>query len=156
MAKTLQTIAALSVILAGCGGSAAMPDAAISRDAARVDLGPPDDTGSAAPCPVTFAACTTLEDHTADATVAVAFNGFAYEPRCIRVHVGATVSIPGSGLHPLHNAACSPAETPLPTVMGGLQGNGDYTFTAVGNYGYFCNNHGTNAGSGMAGLIVVE
>jgi plastocyanin len=146
------------LLAVGCSPASSATDASTHHDAgvdaaAPIDVGPLPDTGPPPPCAATFASCDALEDHTADDAVTLAFSGFAYTPKCIRVHAGTVVTIPGSSLHPLRSATCSPPgpipSTPTPT-------NGDYTFTTAGTYGYYCNNHGTNAGGGMAGLIVVE
>lgn len=156
---SLSSVAAIGALL-GCGGSAPANDAATPRDSGGpVDAAPADDVGPVdagpvAECPMTFSGCGAIDDHTADATVSIAFSGFAYSPHCIRISPGTVVSIPGSSLHPLRSATCSPSDTPIAATP--TPSNGDYTFTTPGTYGYYCNAHGTNSGGGMAGLIIVE
>jgi plastocyanin len=162
--RDLPSSAGRSVLLfalayAGCGTPATPHDAATAREDVGVDAAPPVDVGPIdaapdGPCPATYAGCTTLEDHTGETAITLMFSGFAYTPHCIRISAGTTVTIPGSSLHPLHGATCSAEGSPLPTTP--TPSNGDYTFDSAGAYGYYCNNHGTNAGGGMAGLIVVE
>jgi plastocyanin len=161
------------LFLLACGGTAAPAvDAATLRDsggtvedtgttdaAPRPDVGPHDSGPAPSGCAVTFSGCSDLEDHTGEAALTIGITGtsaldFAYAPHCVRVAVGTTVTIPGSALHPLHGATCSPTDSPLPTVA--TPADGDYTFTAPGAYGYYCNNHGANTGDGMSGVIVVE
>jgi plastocyanin len=82
--------------------------------------------------------------------------GRSYSPRCVRVPVGATVTIQGSGIHPLQGSiATSSAVNPFATVNGS-----DAPVTRVlsqaGVLGYFCTHHGDAHGQGMAGVIVVQ
>lgn len=136
---------------------AATPDEDAGGD---VDAAPDVDSGSApVGCALDFSECDAFEDMTGMAAVTIGVTGtgpadFAYDPHCVRVSTGTVVTITASALHPLNNASCSPAGSPLPTVPAVL--DDDYTFTAAGAYGMFCTNHGTNTGAGMAGLIVVE
>jgi plastocyanin len=138
------------------GGDAGSMDSG-SADAGGSDSGGAD-SGPPEGCPLTYSGCTTFEDLTGETTVEVtivaAGASFAYEPHCIRISAGTTVSIPAEAIHPLDDASCSPETSPLPetpTVV-----DGDYTFTAAGAYGFFCSVHGSDTGAGMAGLIVVE
>jgi plastocyanin len=128
-----------------------------SADSGSADVGPID--GSVEGCAVTYSGCTTLEDHTGEDMVTVTVVAdpttlFAYSPHCIRVSAGTTVSIPGSAIHPLTSAPCSPSDTPLPPDP--TTTDGDYTFTGTGSYGFYCAVHGAPSGAGMAGVIVVE
>ncbi len=127
------------------------------RDAgAREDAGPLPDAGPSE-CAADFAGCTTLEDHTADASaVVVMISGaaaFRYAPACIRIHAGQSVTLPAAGNHPLNRATCSPAATPVPVAS---TTGGTFTFDSPGRYGFFCSVHGSDDGRGMSGLIVVE
>jgi plastocyanin len=137
----------------GSGGDAAMPTDAGRDAAAMIDVGPADDTGPVV-CAADYAGCATLVDHTADTTVSVAITGFAYTPNCIRIHTGTMVTLPGASLHPLIGATCNPPGSPIPTTPSAA--GGTFTFTTAGLYGYHCNVHGQDNGTGMAGLIVVE
>ena len=135
---------------------AATPDAAATRDAGT-DAAPRRDAGPAPPgCPETFGGCVDFEDHRGEATVTIDFDpagALAYTPNCIRVSAGTQVTVPGSAVHPLVGAPCSPAATPLaPTSMPSTT---DYTFGTPGTYGYYCNFHGAPTGEGMAGLVLV-
>ncbi len=163
---------AITGLLAACGGGGtpaedaatptdtggALPDTGGSLDAAAApDTGAEVDSGPALDgCAVTFAGCSAFVDHTGESAVSVGFAaaGFLYSPNCIRVSAGTVVTIAGSTLHPLHGATCAPTGSPLPATP--IAMDGDYTFAAPGAYGYYCNNHGTNAGAGMSGLIIVE
>lgn len=150
-----------SLLLAiGCGGTAVPDDAAPSphdggHDAAVVPV------DANIPCPETFAGCTEamFEDHTADTMPividATAHSPFAYTRPCIRVRSGAMVTIVNNTTHPVIAATCSHGG-PLPIRPMASTSPSTYTFTTAGAYGYYCNNHGDNGGTGMAGLIVVE
>jgi len=109
-------------------------------------------------CPVAFAGCTTLEDHTADTMVTIDVvmptpGTYAYSPNCIRIQAGTIVTITNTAFHPLTSAPCSPADSP---ISSGPSTTTDFTFATAGSYGFFCGNHGTSDGQFMAGLIVVE
>lgn len=126
-------------------------DAAMVSDAGA-DMG--SDTGPTN-CTTSYAGCMALTDMTGMAMVTIATTAsLTYTPNCIRISAGTMVTIEGSLLHPLRGATCSPAESPLP--MTASTTGGTFTFNTPGEYGYYCQNHGTNAGVGMAGLIVVE
>ncbi|MBK7862286.1 MAG: hypothetical protein IPJ65_27495 [Archangiaceae bacterium] len=90
---------------------------------------------------------------TEPATLEVTFpNGNeSYEPQCLKVHAGQSVTFSGSfASHPL-SQKCGPA-----VVLAGQSGsNRTFTFTVPGVYGYYCTQHGTSSGSGMAGAIEV-
>lgn len=142
-----------ALALAACGPASTPVDASIAadagHDAASVDA---NVDAARAPCPDTFAGCATIEDHTGVATFAVSFGtGNSYAPNCIRVSAGTVVTLPASAFHPLARASCSPAAAPALDSTGG-----DYTFDTAGSYGYYCANHGSDTGAGMAGLIIVE
>ena len=101
---------------------------------------------------MTFADCTTFEDRTAaSAARVVAFNGFAYSPKCIRIKAGQAVEIPASTTHPLR--AALQANNPIPA--GPSTGAQTVTFPAAGLFGYWCANHGGVTGTGMAAAIDV-
>jgi plastocyanin len=183
--KSHQSSLLFVVLLAACGGSTTNPGTDAGHDAAStpvdsggttedsggstvdsggtvdsgtpaVDSGSTTDAGPAPDgCAVTFSGCTTIDDHTGETAVTIAFAGFSYAPHCIRVDVGTVVTIPGSLTHPLFGATCSPDATPLSTVEPSTTG-GDFTFTAAGAYGYYCGVHGSDLGTGMSGLIIVE
>lgn len=82
--------------------------------------------------------------------------GMAYTPKCLKIKVGATVTIQANSRHPLLampdiNKAINPFST-----------NSSYTtpqtrkMNEPGLYGYFCDRHGDSSGDGMAGVIMVE
>ena len=105
-----------------------------------------------------FHGCTvaTATDMTGTATVTIATTGaFTYDPACIRVSTGTVVTIRASGVHPLTDATCSPADSPIPT---GAMADQTLTFEHAGQYGFYCTNHVSDptTGTGMAGLIIVE
>ena len=172
--RSLGLLLFLGLALVACNNDDTPPtDAATPRDTGGGDTGGGDEDaggdvdaatdvdGGSAPegCALTFSDCDTFEDMTGMAAVTIGITGtgpadFAYDPHCVRISTGTVVTIDASALHPLNNASCSPDDSPLPTIPAVLED--DYTFTTAGAYGYFCSNHGTNAGAGMAGLIVVE
>ena len=78
----------------------------------------------------------------------------SYSPQCLRVHLGQRVAFQGPfGSHPL-DQACGPQAGVVPRV-----GDGSslvVTFgEALGTFGYYCENHGSPSGGGMAGAIQV-
>lgn len=168
MSRFVASFFVVCLALAGCNNTtpvspdtglagtdaATTPDAGHDAAMATTDTGPLPDTGPVV-CPDTFGGTTALEDHTADTMVTMTVTGtigsFAYSPNRIRIHTGTMVTIPGGGIHPLMQATCSAAGGPTITSAGGT-----FTFTTPGLYGYYCGNHGSNTGTGMAALIVVE
>jgi plastocyanin len=104
----------------------------------------------------TFSACSTFLDLADAGTATIRFpvGGNRYSPPCVRVHFGQTVIFEGGdfGNHPL-TQSCGP-------VANVLQSRSGNRFTvsmgsALGKFGFFCNQHGQRSGSGMAGAIEV-
>ena len=149
-------------------GSVGNPDTGVDAFVAPTDTGGSGtdtgvvtDTGVGvdafvAACGMTYAGCTALADHTADTSpvVITTTSSFTYSPNCIRIHTGQMVTIAGSSIHPLQSATCGGASSPIPTAASTT--GGTYTFTTAGTYGYHCSVHGSDTGTGMAGLIVVQ
>ncbi len=106
-------------------------------------------------CRANFATCSTFLDLTADAGATVRFpvGGTRYSPNCVRVRLGQSVTFVGDfGPHPL-NQACGPVSG---LFSQGLGNSYTVTFTnGLGIYGYYCSEHGSSNGSGMAGAIEV-
>ncbi len=103
-----------------------------------------------------FHGCTaaTATDMTGMSTVAIATTAtFTYDPPCIRISTGTMVTIAAAAIHPLTDATCSPADSPIPAGATTAQ---TLTFDHAGQYGYYCSVHGSDLGVGMAGLIIVE
>ena len=94
-------------------------------------------------------------DAQADASIATG-PGASYTPRCLRVHVGTSVKIGASAMHPLKAmAAVNGIVNPLNLPASGADAAVTQVFSASGFYGYFCGHHGTIQGTGMAGAIQV-
>jgi plastocyanin len=109
---------------------------------------------AANPCRANFAGCTTFLDLAdAGATIRFPAGGQRYSPNCLRLHLGQSVTFVGDfGPHPL-SQACGPVNG---LFSAGLGNSFTTTFTAgLGVYGYFCSEHGSSNGSGMAGAIEV-
>jgi plastocyanin len=109
-----------------------------------------------------FAGCTyaTATDMTAETSPTISVGpGFAYTPPCIRVKVGTMVNFKGnSGTHPLMGMVANGTQ-PNPITTGAPHSaDAPITFSAVGSYGFYCNNHGsdTTSGGSMVGVVYVE
>lgn len=82
--------------------------------------------------------------------------GASYTPKCLRVKIGASVTIQASQHHPL---AGIPAANGL---VNPFEANGHFVvaqtrvMNQAGLFGYYCENHGDSEGDGMAGVILVE
>jgi plastocyanin len=105
-----------------------------------------DDAGAAPFMAIT--PCLTPESYVTGA-VAVATAGVSYSPACLRVPVGATVTIDASNVHPLEPRPLGTPGTPItarfaPTSL---------TFPAAGFYPYQCPEH---VDEGMRGVIWVS
>ncbi len=123
------------------------------------------DAGLAAPCDggacvdscTGYAGCVTFVDATDNPSlreVKFGQNGNQYDPPCLRIRLGQTVTFFGGHFdsHPIQQG-CGPA-----AVITSTQDGNTRTFTfaqALGTYGYYCSAHGSAAGSGMAGAIEV-
>ena len=103
-----------------------------------------------------YAGCTTFTDLTApgaDRRLVFPRNGNQYQPRCVKVRFGQSVTFEGDfGEHGLASG-CGP-------VASGLAASSGTTVTttfdrALGVFGFFCTKHGEANGSGMAGAIEV-
>ncbi|MEZ4404956.1 MAG: hypothetical protein R3A52_00490 [Polyangiales bacterium] len=115
---------------------------------------------SAGTCQAPFTAvapCNTPSDYTTGSTVRFGGAvGTAYEPRCLTVRVGDSVTFEGafSG-HPLAPSSRGTSGTPIARTTAGTTAT--FRFTAAGHFPYFCEFHGSNAGDGMSGVVrVVE
>jgi plastocyanin len=109
------------------------------------------------PCPANFSGCTGWVDLTQATSPTVTFpgSGERYAPSCVRIRLGQTVTFQGGafGSHPLLQA-CGPVQNVLPSTSSGSSLM--VTFDrALGTFGYYCQQHGSSAGGGMAGAIDV-
>ena len=128
------------------------PDA--SAEPSDAELPPGPDAGGGPFCPAPYAACSSYSDATAPgASRGVSFTCCQYAPKCLRIAAGQSVTFTGSfGAHPLEQA-CGPAGAIATTSSGS---SATFVFTVPGDYGFFCDLHGTPGGTGMAGSILVE
>ncbi len=128
------------------GGSA---DSGTTEDGGTsVDAGTPSEWKR---CSANYAGCTTYEDRTAPNDDRSITFVRALTPRCLRIKVGQAVVWNGPSItHPL-DQSCGAEHSIRPSQMSQTT----VTFNRVGFYGYFCENHGTSAGTGMAGSIEV-
>ena len=118
-------IVGLSLILSACGGATTTPDP-VKPDPVKPD--PP-------------AAIT---------STTISINGFTYAPADITIKVGSDVTLPAEGIHPLKGVT-SEADSPIPATSTTPV---KVTFSKVGKFTYFCQNHGSSAG-GMKGTVTV-
>jgi plastocyanin len=142
--------------VAGGGGSAGGGGTAGgSAGAPPIDAGPP----------VSLCGCTlaTAADHTANANTNVSFGSYFYNPNCIKIKAGSTVTWTGvagpSGsfsFHPLRSYQTLGTQ-PNPIGLTSSGTSKVITFPSAGNYGYRCNVHGTEVeGVGsMCGAVFV-
>lgn len=82
--------------------------------------------------------------------------GITYTPRCLKIKVGASVTIQASSRHPLQampniDQALNPFLTESAHTTAQTR-----IMNEPGIYGYFCTNHGDAKGGRMAGVIIVE
>ncbi len=113
---------------------------------------------SAGDCQAPFTAvapCNAPGDYTTGSTVRFGGAvGTAYEPRCLTVRVGDSVTFEGafSG-HPLAPSSRGTSGNPITRTASGTTTT--FRFTAAGHFPYFCEFHGTDGGGGMAGVVRV-
>ncbi len=103
-----------------------------------------------------IAGCTagSFTDGAADNMIETA--GTSYTPKCLKVKVGARVTIQATAHHPFSampdlDGVANPLASSPHAVAPVTQ-----VFRQPGFYGYFCEAHGDAEGDGMAGVILVE
>jgi plastocyanin len=100
--------------------------------------------------PLANAQCMDADFVDADTQSSIAFQGRSYTPRCLRVLAGSEVTIAASRRHPL-----APQIGNDKNPIRFTESTETYVFDEPGRYGYFCTDHGTQDGRGMAGEIIV-
>ena len=85
-----------------------------------------------------------------DSTSSIAIQGRSYTPRCLKILAGSSVTIVASKRHPL-----SPQTGNLKNPIHPTETTESFVFHQPGHFGYFCTDHGSPDGRGMAGEILV-
>ena len=105
-----------------------------------------------------FAPCNAATDYVAGTTINFGGSvGFNYDPQCLKVAAGATVTFSGDFLtHPLVPSATrgDPANNPIVNMSDGTTAS--FVFPMPGFYAYLCNFHGSDDGAFMSGVIWVQ
>jgi plastocyanin len=120
-------------------------------------------TGGGTPGFMSITPCTSETDYASGTTINFGgAAGFAYDPKCLKVTAGTTVTFMGDfSVHPLEPSTHRGelAGNPI-TAVSALPDGGtttSFTFPAAGYYAYFCSFHGaSDTGAGMAGVIWVR
>ena len=85
-------------------------------------------------------------------------SGFAYDPKCLKIDAGITVTFSGDfRAHPLYPSKTRGAldANPIPGIAAGS--SGEVVFPSPGFFAYYCGIHGAiDDGLAMAGTIWVE
>lgn len=115
-------------------------------------------TTSASEKTVNGCAPSAAEDLTAETSVTITQTGLTYDPACIKIKTGTSVTFSSTfASHPLVggevvNGTKTPdASSPITTTNTGTEAT--FTFPNAGTFGYYCDIH---AASGMSGAIIVE
>ena len=151
------------VCLLGCSASPSQPVSGL--DAATEDLPSVVEVGldvsttevtvgeTGAACAAVFAGCSAFVDATAPgADRTVHFQDYSYDPKCLMVRVGQTVTFAGDFIrHPL-TPSCGPE---LVLENRDTQPAASFVLPSVGLYGYYCLDHGNPQGDVMSGAIEV-
>ncbi len=88
----------------------------------------------------------------AGSSFVVRMSNFSYDPREMKIPVGATVEL--ENLNGKHSVIIEDGSfTSIPTFKGGRF---SHQFTKPGRFSYHCGFHGGTHGGGMSGVIVVE
>jgi plastocyanin len=104
-------------------------------------------------CSAAFAGCSSFTDATAaDADRTIHFQDYSYDPQCLMVRSGQTVTFAGDFIrHPL-TPSCGPE---LLLEHRDTSPTASFVMEAVGIYGYYCLDHGNPQGQAMSGTIEV-
>lgn len=112
-------------------------------------------TSNPTPAPV-VAGCTSERFVTGGELNEIKTVNATYTPRCLKVKVGATVSIQATSRHPLMAMAdINNVVNPFAASQSAITTQ-TRKMTEPGIYGFYCEAHGNANGAGMAGVIVVE
>lgn len=140
----------------GSGGSPSSSSTGMGGMSSSTSAGGTGGTGGSGPM-VNGCDTTKLTDLTASAAVTIKFGGDVgslYDPPCIKVKDGTSVTFEGNFMfHPLE-AGVPPAmdaASPIKATSTGMTAT--FSLTPAGSYPYYCNVHQE---FGMKGLIVVE
>jgi plastocyanin len=145
--------------LARAGDRGAIDQSTTTGDRAPTEKGVAAEKGASADstpagCAISYAGCSSYQDATSNnPTITFGTGGNIYDPKCVKVKVGQSVTFSGTfAVHPLAQASCAPAQTITSTSSGTTA---TFTFNTPGVYGFYCTVHGTPQGTGMAGSIMV-
>lgn len=136
------------VVVVGCGGMTPPGgDGGGSAGGGAAGGGAAGGGSGVSACAASYAGCATYTDMTAMTAVAVTWTS-PPSPQCLQVKAGTKITFNGvSGFHPW-TQACGVASV-------ALAGDNSITPSTTGDYGAFCQNHGTSSGLGMAMSIRV-
>ena len=104
-------------------------------------------------CQPAFAGCVSFTDATAvDADRAIHFQDYSYDPQCLMIRSGQTVTFSGDFIrHPL-TPSCGPE---LVLEYRDTGATVAFVLESIGLYGYYCLDHGNPQGDVMSGAIEV-
>jgi plastocyanin len=105
-----------------------------------------------------FAPCNAAGDYVAGTTINFGGSvGFNYDPKCLKVTAGATVTFNGDfSVHPLAPSAARGNTTDNPIVNMSAGTTASFAFPTRGFFAYLCNFHGSDDGAFMSGVIWVQ
>jgi len=147
----------------GTGGSGAAGSSGASGGAGGTSSGGGTGGGSATAF-TDFKPCDTASVYTTTGAT-IQYGGFvgdnfAFAPNCVKVAVGASVTFaPASAgidfsQHFLHPSSRGTVPSPITETTSGTMAT--FAFPTAGFYPFYCEFHGADDGTGMAGVIWVE
>jgi plastocyanin len=125
----------MRTLLAFVAGASAL--VALSAFASNHGLSARGDAGRDSSSPITVTGGTTHQ---------VGISGFTYTPNTLTIAPGDSVSFTASSFHPLRTD----------DDIFSCDANCTQTFNTVGEFRFYCNNHGGPGGAGMSGIIIVQ
>ncbi len=147
----------------GTGGSGAAGSSGASGGAGGTSGGS-GTGGSSASAFMDFKPCDDASQYTTTgATIqygGIVAGSFAYAPNCLKVAAGTSVTFePASasfdfGSHWLHPSSRGTVASPITETKSGTTAT--FAFPTAGFYPFYCEFHGADDGTGMAGVIWVE
>jgi plastocyanin len=159
----LSALALVLTIFAACGSDEETPPASPAGPGGSAGSGGSGAAGMGGFKAVAGCDPATATDMSGMAVTVTTTAMLAYEPACIIVAKGDTVTFPNTTTHPIGGmvaaASGSDAGNPIPASTDTAMATVDVTFDTAGSFGFYCRVHGADGAPGttkMSGAVYVK